>query len=98
MESIGEYRETRAFVLLNRQGMHLRSAGQFAKVALRYPADVVVEMNGNVVSGKSILSLIALEAPCGCTLRVTVSGSQAKRVLDELEGLIARKFDLPDEQ
>ena len=89
---------TREFKLLNKYGMHVRPAGLFAKVASRFNADVKVEKDGNVVSGKSIMALMTLEATCGSTLTVTASGPQAKEVLDELEALIARKFDIPDEQ
>ncbi|MBP5320117.1 MAG: HPr family phosphocarrier protein [Kiritimatiellae bacterium] len=90
--------QCRDFVLLNKYGMHVRPAGLFAKVASRFNADVKVEKDGNVVSGKSIMALMTLEATCGSTLTVTATGPQAKEVLDELEALIARKFDIPDEQ
>jgi len=89
---------TREFSLLNKYGMHVRPAGLFAKLASRYDADVQVEKDGNVVSGKSIMALMTLEATCGTILRVTATGPQAGEVLDELGALIARKFDIPDEQ
>jgi len=89
---------TREFVLLNKYGMHVRPAGLFAKVASRFNAEVDVEKDGSVVSGKSIMALMTLEAACGTKLRVTASGPQGREVLDELEALVARKFDIPDEQ
>ena len=89
---------TKELTLKNKYGMHVRPAGLFAKIASRFNADVEVEKDGNVVSGKSIMALMTLEAVCGTTLRVTASGPQAKEVLDELEALVARKFDIPDEQ
>ena len=89
---------TREFSLLNKYGMHVRPAGLFAKLASRFDADVQVEKDGNVVSGKSIMALMTLEATCGTLLRVTATGPQAAEVLDELGALIARKFDIPDEQ
>ena len=89
---------TRELTLLNRYGMHVRPAGLFAKVASRFDADVTVEKDGVSVSGKSIMALMTLEATCGTVLKVTASGPQAKEVLDELEALVARKFDIPDEQ
>lgn len=98
MSPSGEERETRDFVLQNRYGMHVRPAGLFAKVASRFNAEIQVEKDGSVVSGKSIMALMTLDAACGSTLRVSASGPQAKEVLDELQGLIARKFDIPDEQ
>ena len=89
---------TREMKLLNRYGRHVRPAGLFAKVASRYDADVTVEKDGNVVSGKSIMALMTLEAVCGTVLKVTASGPQAKEVLDDLSGLVGRKFDISDEQ
>ena len=89
---------TREFKLLNRYGMHVRPAGLFAKCASRFDADIDVEKDGNVVSGKSIMALMTLEAVCGTVLKVSACGPQAKEALDELEALVARKFDIPDEQ
>ncbi|MBQ4198899.1 MAG: HPr family phosphocarrier protein [Kiritimatiellae bacterium] len=89
---------TREFTLRNKYGMHVRPAGLFAKVASRFDAEVEVEKDGNVVSGKSIMALMTLEAVCGTALKVTASGPQAKEALDELEALVERKFDIPDEQ
>ena len=89
---------TREFTLLNRYGMHVRPAGRFAKIASRYDANVEVEKDGNTVSGKSIMALMTLEATCGSVLKVTAEGPQAEEVLDELAALVARKFDIPDEQ
>lgn len=95
---MAETTETRDLVLINKYGLHVRPAGLFAKTASRFDAKVDVDKDGNVVSGKSIMALMTLEAVCGSTLRVTATGPQAKEVLDELEALVARKFDIPDEQ
>jgi len=89
---------TREFTLVNKYGMHVRPAGLFAKTASRFDAEIDVEKDGNVVSGKSIMALMTLEATNGAVLKVTASGPQAKEALDELEALVARKFDIPDEQ
>ena len=85
-------------VLQNKYGLHVRPAGLFAKIASRFNAEVEVEKDGNVVSGKSIMALMTLEAVSGTVLTVTASGPQAAEVLDELEALVGRKFDIPDEQ
>lgn len=89
---------TREMKLLNKYGMHVRPAGLFAKLASRYDCEINVEKDGNVVSGKSIMALMTLEAVCGTVLKVTASGAQAQEALDELEALVERKFDIPDEQ
>ena len=89
---------TREMKLLNKYGMHVRPAGLFAKAASRFEADIEVEKDGNVVSGKSIMALMTLEAVCGTVLKVSATGAQAKEALDELAALVERKFDIPDEQ
>ena len=88
----------RELVLLNKYGMHVRPAGLFAKVASRYRADVMVVKDNNAVSGKSIMALMTLEAVCGSKLKVIASGPDAALVVEELAALVARKFDIPDEQ
>ena len=89
---------TKELKLLNKYGMHVRPAGLFAKTASKFDAEVEVEKDGNVVSGKSIMALMTLEATCGTVLKVTASGPEAEDVIEELEALVARKFDIPDEQ
>ncbi|MBQ5530630.1 MAG: HPr family phosphocarrier protein [Kiritimatiellae bacterium] len=89
---------TKELTLLNKYGMHVRPAGLFAKTASRFDAKIEVEKDGNTVSGKSIMALMTLEATCGTVLKVTAEGPQAQEALDELEALVKRKFDIPDEQ
>lgn len=95
---MSDEKHIRNITLLNKYGLHVRPAGLFAKIASRYDAEVEVEKDGVVVSGKSIMALMTLEAVCGTVLAVSASGPQANEVLDELEALVARKFDIPDEQ
>lgn len=88
---------TRTVVLKNKYGMHVRPAGLFAKTASRYRADVTVEKDGVTVPGRSIMALMTLEAVNGTELIIRATGEEAAKVLDELEALVERKFDLPDE-
>ncbi len=88
---------TRTVVLKNKYGMHVRPAGLFAKTASRYRADVTVEKDGVTVPGRSIMALMTLEAVNGSELIIRATGEEAAKVLDELEALVERKFDLPDE-
>ena len=96
--TMADQKETKELVLLNKYGLHVRPAGLFAKIASRYDADVEVEKDGNVVSGKSIMALMTLEAVCGTKLVVTATGPQAKEVLEELDALVQRKVNITDEQ
>jgi len=84
---------TREFEILNQYGIHARPAALFVKAASRYDADIMVEKEGNAVSGKSIMGLMTLEASRGSRLRLTAEGPDAEELLDELQGLIESKFD-----
>ena len=89
---------SKALTLQNKYGMHVRPAGLFAKLASRYDAEITVDKDGNVVSGKSIMALMTLEAVCGTKLIVSAEGPEAAEALEELAALVERKFDIPDEQ
>lgn len=84
---------TRELEIINQYGIHARPAALFAKVSSRYSADITVEKSGNVVSGKSIMGLMTLEASRGTKLKITATGEDAEELLDELQKLIENKFD-----
>ncbi len=84
---------TRELEIINQYGIHARPAALFAKVSSRYSSDITVEKGGNVVSGKSIMGLMTLEASRGTKLKITATGEDAEELLDELQKLIENKFD-----
>jgi phosphocarrier protein HPr len=87
-------RHVRELKVGNHYGIHARPAALFVKAAAQFDADIHVEKDGSVVSGKSIMGLMTLEAGKGSTLRVTAEGVDGKAALDHLEELVVRrKFD-----
>lgn len=88
----GARRQTRELKIVNQLGLHARPAALFVKTATRYDAEVLVEKDGNVVSGKSIMGLMTLEAGNGTVLKVTAEGTDAEQVLDELQTLVENGF------
>jgi len=83
----------RELEIVNQYGIHARPAALFVKTAGRFDADVFVEKSGNRVSGKSIMGLMTLEASKGSKLTVSADGPDAEQMLDELEALVASRFD-----
>ena len=83
---------TREIEIKNQFGIHARPAALFAKTANRFDSDVIVEKDGNKVSGKSIMGLITLEASCGTRLTVTARGPDAEEAITELQTLVDNKF------
>src|SRR3954462_8050819 len=80
-------------VVLNRLGLHARPAAMFVRIASRYRAEVWVAKGDERVNGKSIMGLMMLAAGQGSKLLVCCEGADADRVLQELEELIASKFN-----
>ena len=88
---------TKELTLVNKYGMHVRPAGALAKACQKYACDVTVANAGVSVSGKSVLGLMTLEAPCGTVLTVTAEGPDAEDALDAIEELFANRFGLLDD-
>lgn len=82
----------REYMIDNKFGIHARPAAMIVKTTSRYGADVSIERDGNVVSGKSIMGLMTLEACKGVRIRVTARGNDAARLLDDLGELIRNRF------
>src|SRR3954466_8800176 len=79
--------------IINRLGLHARPAAMFVRVASRYRAEAWVEKEGERVNGKSIMGLMMLAAGQGSKLRICCEGADADKALEEIEQLIASKFN-----
>ena len=79
--------------IVNRLGMHARPAAMFVRIASRFRAEVWVEKEGEQINGKSIMGLMMLAAGQGSKLRIRCEGPDAERAIEELEQLIASKFN-----
>jgi phosphocarrier protein len=83
----------RDFVVINKLGIHARPAAMFVKTVNRFTCSVMVEKDGEVVNGKSIMGLMMLAAGPGSTLTVNCEGDDCQEALAEIDALIKRKFD-----
>jgi len=79
--------------IVNRLGMHARPAAMFVKLANRFTCEIWVEKEGERINGKSIMGLMMLAAGQGSKLRIYCQGSDAAKALEEIEELIASKFN-----
>ena len=80
-------------VIANKLGMHARPAALFVKTAHRFSSQVLVEKDGEIVNGKSIMGLMMLAAGPGSKITVAADGDDASKAVAELELLLKRKFD-----
>ena len=68
-------------VVRNPQGLHMRPAMAFAKIAARYRSAVTVRKKDRTVNGKSGLSVMTLAAVPGTELVLEVDGEDAAAAL-----------------
>ena len=79
--------------IVNRLGMHARPSAMFVRVASRHRCEVWVEKDGEQINGKSIMGLMMLAAGQGSKLTIRCEGPDAPRAMQELEELIAGRFN-----
>ncbi|HOX03692.1 MAG TPA: HPr family phosphocarrier protein [Candidatus Paceibacterota bacterium] len=80
-------------VVMNKLGIHARPAAMFVKTANRFRCEVLVEKDGQLVNGKSIMGLLMLAAGPGSRIDVKAEGADAAQALHDLSALLQRKFD-----
>ena len=83
---------SKELTICNKMGMHARPAAQFVKRASKYKCDVWVEKDDEPVNGKSIMGLMMLAAGHGSKIKISASGSDAEKFLEEIEQLVAKRF------
>jgi phosphocarrier protein HPr len=69
--------------------LHARPAAEFVRTAMGYDADVFVAVGDREVDAKSLLSVLALGATPGTTLRLRADGDGADAVVGKLADLVA---------
>jgi phosphotransferase system HPr (HPr) family protein len=68
--------------------LHARPAADFVRAAMKFSSRVTVHANGRDADAKSLLSILALGAKRGTTLRLSAEGDDAAAALDTLAGCI----------
>ena len=77
----------------NPQGLHARPADLFVKTASKFEAHVEINKDGEVVDGKSILSVLTLAAVQGTELVIQAEGPDSEEAVEALADLFEREFD-----
>lgn len=87
----------RQVTISNALGLHMRPAGEFARLASGFASTVTVVYNGRQHNGKSILDLTSLAAECGTTLDLEARGPDAEAAIAALSGLVLARFHENDQ-
>jgi phosphocarrier protein HPr len=78
----------------NPLGLHARAAAQLVRCAGRYRSRITLRRDDTnaFANAKSILSVLALAAPIGTTLRLQADGEDEQDAFDAIESLFAEGF------
>ena len=79
--------------IVNRLGLHARAASRLVALAKGYAAEVELSKDDRTVNGKSIMSVMLLEASAGSEIQGSVTGADADAAAADLKALIERGFD-----
>lgn len=83
---------TKTLTIQNELGIHARPAALIVKESNRYASEIILEKDGNRVSGNSIIGLLTLEGNPGSKVEITACGEDAREALSALEELFENKF------
>jgi len=79
-------------VIRNVQGLHVRAAGLFVRIAGKFKSEIFVSRDDKEVNGKSILGVIDLAAEAGSTIRLRAVGPDEDAAVAALRELVEGKF------
>jgi len=84
--------EERTFTIVNRLGLHARAAAKLVQTASKFRSDVVLEREGQIANGKSIMGVLMLAAAQGTELKVRATGEDAEEAIAAVGSLIEDGF------
>ena len=78
--------------IINKLGLHARAAAKFVGCTAAFSSSIRAGKDGQLVDGKSIMSVMMLAAGKGTVLDVQIEGSDEQAALDALKTLIENRF------
>ena len=82
----------------NETGLHARPATEIAKIAMKYPCNVELIVNGKKVNAKSPLTIMAAGIKSKTELEILCDGEKEEEALGELKKAFENQFGEGDEQ
>jgi phosphocarrier protein HPr len=72
-----------------KEGIHLRRAGNLAKLTSRFRSSILCRLEGKVADARSIISLLILCASLGATLEIEASGPDEREAIRAVDTFFA---------
>lgn len=83
--------------IVNRKGLHARSAAKLVALAKEYPCQVELVVADKSADGASMMALMMLAAGIGTEICVRTDGPQDHEAIEAICALIEAGFDEQDE-
>ena len=79
--------------VVNEQGMHMRPAGELAKVVKAHPdCEGTLNANGKTVKAKAPMQIMSACIKCGNEVEIVCNGTDEQAVLDEIAAMFENGF------
>ncbi|MDA0977472.1 MAG: HPr family phosphocarrier protein [Proteobacteria bacterium] len=78
--------------IVNKLGLHARAASVFVKTASAYASEITVTNPIKSANGKSIMSMMMLQASFGSEIEVTVEGDDEQEAMAAITSIVENRF------
>lgn len=82
--------------IINKLGLHARAAAKFVACTASFSSRIHTGRDGQMIDGKSIMSVMMLAAGKGTVLDLEIEGADEQEALAALQTLLANRFDEPE--
>lgn len=79
--------------IVNKLGLHARAAKKFVDCTAAFSSNIQTGVDGQLIDGKSIMSVMMLAAGKGTVLDLHIEGADEDAALAALTALIENRFD-----
>ena len=83
---------TKKMEIVNKLGLHARAASVFIKTASAFGSEITISNPEKVANGKSIMSMMLLQAACGTSIEVSIDGDDEHEAMIAIEALVSSGF------
>ncbi|MCB1706013.1 MAG: HPr family phosphocarrier protein [Halioglobus sp.] len=83
-------------VIINKLGLHARAAAKFVACTSAFSSRIQAGKDGQLIDGKSIMSVMMLAAGKGTVLDIEIDGHDEEDALVALQTLLENRFDEPE--
>ena len=87
---------SRSLRIQNKLGLHARAASVFVKTAGGFGSEITVQTADKTANGKSIMSMMLLQASQGTDIEVSISGDDEAEAMTAIEALVNDRFGEPE--